>query len=184
VSFEFLINKQAGPAWKGSLPGRPEAFFLKRGAGEHAMLGIDLFTVLLSGDETEGQFGVFTSQAPKGQMIITHVHAATHETFYVIEGKVRVYVQGPDGTRESQLLEPGDFGYVPAGLVHTYEVEESALLMGVATGGFERFFQQIGQPTDHYTTDQPPGIPEFPGAIAVAQSHGTQLLPDFDWSGE
>jgi quercetin 2,3-dioxygenase len=39
------------------LPGRPEAFFLQRGEGEHAQLFTDLFTVLLSGDETGGQFG-------------------------------------------------------------------------------------------------------------------------------
>jgi hypothetical protein len=42
----------------------------------------------------------------------------------------------------------------PARLVHTYEVEESAQLMG---------------------------IPQFPGAMAIAQSHRTQLMPDFDW---
>jgi quercetin 2,3-dioxygenase len=183
MSFEYLIDPTNGPKWKGVLPGRPEAFFLKRGEGEHAMLFTDLFTVLLSGDETEGQFGVFTSDAPKGQLIPAHSHADTHETFYVIEGKVRVYIQDRDGTKKSQLLEPGDFGFVPSGLAHAYQIEQDARVMGVATGGFERFFQQMGQPTDHGTAQQPPFIPDFPRMQAAAQQHNMQFMPDFDWTG-
>jgi quercetin 2,3-dioxygenase len=182
VSLEYLADPSGGPRWKDLLPGRPEAYFLKRGEGEHAMLFTDLFTVLLSGDETEGQFGVFTSQAPRGQLIPAHTHHHTHEVFYIVEGGVRVYVQGRDGTKRSQLLTSGDFGYVPAGLVHAYQVEEPALMVGVSTGGFERFFQQMGQPADHAHTNQPPFIPDFPRMQAAAQTHNMEFLPDFDWS--
>ena len=85
MSFEYLADSSSGPAWKGLLPGRPEPYFLKRGEGEHAMLFADLFTVLLTGDETEGQFGVFTSQAPRGQLIPAHAHHRTNEVFYIVE---------------------------------------------------------------------------------------------------
>jgi quercetin 2,3-dioxygenase len=183
MSFEYLIDPEKGPQWKGLLPGRPEAFFLKRGEGEHAMLFGDLFTVLLSGDETEGQFGVFTSEAPKGQLIPAHTHHDTHETFYVVEGKVRVYVADRDGAKKSQLLEAGDFGFVPSGLAHAYQIEENARLMGVATGGFERFFQQMGTPTDHPTADQPPFIPDFPRMQAAGQAHNMEFFREFDWEG-
>jgi hypothetical protein len=88
------------------LPGRPEPYFLKRGEGEHAMLFADLFTVLLTGDETDGQFGVFTSQAPRGQLIPAHAHHRTHEVFYIAEGGVRVYIQDRDGTKTSQPPPP------------------------------------------------------------------------------
>nr|WP_185949413.1 hypothetical protein [Microbispora sp. KK1-11] len=60
MSFEYLADPESGPRWKGTLPGAPEAFFLRRGEGERAMLFTDLFTVLLGGDETDGQFGIFT----------------------------------------------------------------------------------------------------------------------------
>jgi len=181
MSFEYLADPAKGPAWQGVLPGRPEPFFLTRGEGEHAMLFADLFTVLLSGDETEGQFGVFTSQAPRGQLIPAHAHHGTHETFYIVEGGVRVYIQGRDGTKTSRLLTAGDFGYVPAGLVHAYQVEEAAQILGVCTGGFERFFQQIGQPTEHATAEQPPFVPGFPRMAAAAQAHDMEFLPGFDW---
>jgi quercetin 2,3-dioxygenase len=182
MSFEYLTDPSHGPRWQGVLPGRPEAFFLQKGDGEHAMLFTDLFTVLLSGDETGGQFGVFTMQAPRGQLIPAHNHHGTHEVFYVVDGSVRVYVAGQDGTKRARLLTAGDFGFVPAGLVHAYQVEEPSQVLGVATGGFERFFQQMGQPTDHAAPGQPPFIPDFPRMQAAAQRHDMEFRPDYDWS--
>ena len=68
MSFEYLADP-AKPAWAGALPGRPQAFFLRDGEGEHAKLFADTFSVLLSGDETEGQFGMFTATCPAGDII-------------------------------------------------------------------------------------------------------------------
>jgi quercetin 2,3-dioxygenase len=134
MSFEYLADP-ARPAWAGLLPGKPEAYFLSKGDGEHAKLFTDTFSVLLSGDETGGQFGIFTATCPVGDIIPTHAHADTHETFFTLDGKVRVFVQLPDGQKVSRLLEEGDFGFVPAGLLHAYRVEEAAQMMGVASGG-------------------------------------------------
>ena len=183
MSFEYLIDPANGPQWQTLLPGKPQPYVLKRGEGEHAMLFTDLFTVLLSGNETEGQFGIITSESPAGDIIPTHSHQATHETFYVLEGKVRLFFQDENGTKTTKLLEPGDFGYVPAGIAHAYKIEESARMMGVLSGGFERFFQHMGQATDHGTAQQPPFIPDFPRMQAAAQQHTMQFMPDFDWTG-
>jgi hypothetical protein len=49
-----------------ALPGKPVPYFLEAGEGERTHLFDQLFTVLLSGDETDGQFGVFTMEAPRG----------------------------------------------------------------------------------------------------------------------
>ena len=53
MSVEYLIDPSNGPQWKGILPGKPQPYVLRKGEGEHAMLFTDLFTVLLSGDETD-----------------------------------------------------------------------------------------------------------------------------------
>ena len=82
MSFEYLVDPEKGPQWKGVLPGRPAPYVLRRGEGEHAMLFTDVFTVLLSGDETDGQFGVITADCPPGKLIPTHAHSGTHETIY------------------------------------------------------------------------------------------------------
>jgi quercetin 2,3-dioxygenase len=72
---------------------------------------------------------------------------------------------------------------VPAGYAHAYQVVEDARMMGTLSGGFERFFQHMGQPTDHATTDQPPFIPDFPRMQAAAQQHNMQFMPEFTWDG-
>jgi quercetin 2,3-dioxygenase len=180
---EYVIDPAHGPQGRSLPPGKPQPLVLKRGEGEHAMLFTDLFTVLLSGNETEGQFGIITSESPAGDIIPTHSHNATHETFYAMEGKVRLYFQDGNGTKTMKLLEPGDVGYVPAGFAHSYKIEESARSMGVLSGGFERFFQHKGRPTDHGTAEQPPFIPDFPRMQAAAQRHNMQFMPDVDWTG-
>ena len=181
MSFEYLIDPEKGPRWKGLLPGRPAPYVLRRGEGEHALLFTDLVTVLLSGDETNGQVGVITSEAPPGKLIPTHVHATTHETFHILEGKVRLFFEDDEGTKTDELLTAGDFAYVPAGTPHAYRIEEAARLTGTLSGGFERFFQQMGTPTDHPTTQQPPFVPDFPRMQAAAQRHNMTFLPDYRW---
>ena len=184
MSFEYLIDPAKGPQWKGLLPGKPEPYVLRRGEGEHAMLFTDLFTVLLSGDETQNQFGIIVSESPAGDIIPTHSHNSTHETFYVLEGKVRLFFEDTDGVQQTRLLDAGDFGYVPAGFAHAYKIEESARMMGTLSGGFERFFQHMGTPTDSGPAQQPPFIPDFPRMQAAAQQHDMQFFPrDHDWSG-
>jgi quercetin 2,3-dioxygenase len=181
MTFEYLKDPAQGPGWQGLLPGGPEAFFLSRGEGEHAKLFGDLFTVLVSGDETGGQFGIVHCECPAGPIIPTHAHEAMHETFYVIDGKVRVFVEHPDGQKTSRLLEPGDFGYVPAGLAHAYRVEAPTRMLGVLSGGFERFFQRMGASTDTAEAGQPPFIPDINRIMAAGQEHDTRFFPDFSW---
>jgi quercetin 2,3-dioxygenase len=181
MSFEYLIDPAKGPQWKGVLPGKPQPYVLRKGEGEHAKLFGDVFSVLLSGDETENQFGIIVSESPAGDVIPTHSHNATHETFYVLEGTVRLFFEDGEGAKQSQLLAPGDFGFVPAGFAHAYQIVTDARMMGTLSGGFERFFQHMGTPTDSTAKDQPPFIPDFPRMQAAAQQHNMQFLRDFEW---
>lgn len=181
MSFEYLARPDGTPAWEGVLPGRPHPFFLRAGEGEHAKLFADTFSVLLSGDETQGQFGVFTSTCPPGDVIPTHAHDGTHETFYVLDGAVRLFVQMPDGERVDRLLTTGDFAFVPAGAEHAYRIERAARLMGVATGGFERFFQTMGTPVDDPRADTPPFVPTPERMAAAARAYSMQFLPGVEW---
>lgn len=99
----------------------------------------------------------------------------------MVSGQVRVYVARPEGHKESRLLEPGDFGYVPAGLVHAYRVEQEARMLGVLSGGFERFFQQMGTPADSADPGQPPFIPDLERIMEAGRAHGTTFFPGMTW---
>src|SRR3954451_9198567 len=140
MSFEYLIDPANGPQWKGVLPGKPQPYVLRKGEGEHAKLFGDVFSVLLSGDETENQFGIIVSESRAGDVIPSHSHNATHETFFVLEGKVRLFFEDGAGLKQSQLLRARDFGFVPAGFALAYQTVEQARMMGTLSGGFERFF--------------------------------------------
>ncbi|MFV0457798.1 MAG: quercetin 2,3-dioxygenase [Actinomycetales bacterium] len=157
------------------LPGTPAPFFLAKGEGERAHIFDSLVTVLLSADETEGQFGVFTLEAPAGQAIPTHSHDADNEIFFVLDGAVRVFIQATDGQVHSRLLRPGDFGYCPAKHLHTFRVEEHARMLGVNTGGFERFFAAAGTPTDSRELPEPPYIPTPEHLQAAAEHFGNRF---------
>ena len=116
----------------------------------------------------------------KSGYIPAHSHEATHEVFFVLDGKVRVFVEDRDGRRTSSLLGPGDLGYVPAGFTHAYRAERPARMLGAVSGGFERFFQAMGTATDGIG-EQPPFIPDFPRMGAAAQAHRTRFHQGFDW---
>jgi quercetin 2,3-dioxygenase len=160
------------------LPGGPKPYFLSEGEGEKAILIDSLFTVLLSADATEGQFGVFTLDAPKGDAIPAHKHGTHHEIFYVVRGAVTVFLDDEEGKRQVRELGVGDFGYVPAGIVHAYKVnEDETRVLGVSTAGFERFFATLGEPTDadHYPAS-PLGLPPPERFGEAAQRFDTQFL--------
>ncbi|MEV6171583.1 quercetin 2,3-dioxygenase [Streptomyces sp. NPDC051954] len=145
------------PSWP-KLPAGPEPYFLDAGDGERSVVGPELFTVLISGDETDGQFGSFVMEGKTGDWLPAHVHEDVHETFYVIEGELELRLDDMKGRRVKKMLGPGDFAFVPAGLVHNYQIlSERVKALGTATGGFERFFHAVGLPTD-----QRGGIPPEP----------------------
>jgi quercetin 2,3-dioxygenase len=174
MTMEF-VNRQGG----SPLPGRPTPYFLAHGEGEKAIVIDSLFTVLLSADETNGQFGVFTMDGPKGDAIPPHSHATHHEVFYVVQGGVTVFLDDADGKRQVRELGPGDFGYVPAGIVHAYRVEENhTRVLGVSSAGFERFFQTLGEPTSADTYPATPlGLPPGQRFAEAGRRFATTFLP-------
>ncbi|MGW1786072.1 quercetin 2,3-dioxygenase [Streptomyces sp. NPDC002143] len=162
-----------------SLPGKPVPFFLEAGEGERAHLFDSLITVLLSKDETDGQFGVFTFAAPKGEAIPTHSHADVHETFYILSGKTRVWIQDAQGEQHEKVLKTGDFGFVPAGCLHTFRVEaDNTRIMGTSSGGFERFFAASGTRTDSLEVPQPPYLPSQEQLARAAREYRQEFRFD------
>ena len=160
------------------LPGEPAPFFLGRDEGEHAHLFDSLVTVKLSAEETQGQFGVFTLEAPRGDTIPAHSHDDVHEIFYVESGLIRVWIRATDGEVLERQLAPGDFGYVPAGLAHTFRVEEhDTRIVGVCTGGFERFFAAAGRPADSPELPAPPYVPPMEQLMDAGEAFDNRFLP-------
>jgi len=174
MTIEFARTRREG----SPLPGDPAPYFLGRDEGERAHLFDSLVTVKLSAEETQGQFGVFTLEAPRGDTIPAHSHDDVHEIFYLESGLIRVWIRAADGDVMERLLEPGEFGYVPAGLAHTFRVEaDDTRIFGVCSGGFERFFAAAGTPTDSAELPWPPYVPPMEQLMAAGEAFHNRFLP-------
>ncbi|MEV1175717.1 cupin domain-containing protein [Nonomuraea sp. NPDC049784] len=77
---------------------------------------------LATGATTNGQFGLYRwVMGPKPSGPSPHFHKSISESFYILEGSVRIY----DGTRWIET-EPGDWVHVLPGGVHAFRNESGA----------------------------------------------------------
>ncbi|MCW2996089.1 MAG: cupin protein [Conexibacter sp.] len=147
-----------------ALPGAPVPYFLRAGAGPRHLLGGLLFTDLVTSAESDGTLSMAMVQGSFGPPLPLHVHARTHETIQVLDGKLRVWLDG-----EERVLTRGDVASIPASVPHTYAFE-SATASAVVTnapGGLERLIALAGTPTeDSIFPAQAPGFPDLAEAAA------------------
>lgn len=137
-----------------ALPAAPTPYMLGSGDGDKLVLFDQLFTLLTTSTQTSGEFDAFLTEGRPGQAVPPHFHAKTHETFFVLEGAIRLWIDDQQGKRETRVLEAGAFGYVPRNTIHSYRIERTGKVFGVTSGGFTDFFRAIARPTDK------PGVPE------------------------
>ena len=165
--------------FEGILPGKPAPFYLEPGEGEKSVVFDTTFNILLSGDETENQYGVFTTDGPTGEMIPPHLHPWAHEIFYIVDGGVHLWMDDQAGFKEDRILETGGFAFIPKNTVHAFQMVKPSRVLGVATGGFERFFHAIGTPTDVPGIPAVPYIPSREEMMQAGQKYGTVFMPGF-----
>ena len=124
-------------------------------------------------EETNGAYGVVEMTGAKGDMPPLHVHRDDDEAFYVLEGRLRVYVG--DVVRE---LGPGDFALAPRGIPHVYEVvsDEPARWLALSNGGFDAFVEEVSVPAEQHSL--PPTVqgPDPELLREIAARHGIELL--------
>jgi mannose-6-phosphate isomerase-like protein (cupin superfamily) len=132
----------------------------------------DLWIVHLSREQTEGRVSLLETLWAPAFPAPLHVHRNADELYYVLEGKVTVYLPGRTVRRS-----PGGWVYCPRGVPHTYEATSptpARLLYVGSPAGFEHFVAAAGDPAGELTL--PPGEPDVARAIALAPEHGIDVL--------
>ena len=152
----------------GSQPARAE----KRRA--YSFYG-DPAIVHVSGDETGGRFSVVELLQRPGEWTPLHVHKASVQTQYVVEGELTVYL--PD---RSVAVGPGQCITTPLGVPHTECVTSTgaARVLDVnAPAGFDEFVAEAGQPaTDVALRPHPEEPPDLERLAALAAKYDIELL--------
>lgn len=94
---------------------------------------------LANSEQTEGRYAVVEVEEQPGYLTPSHRHDHMDETFYVLEGVLRVTLDGV--TRDHPA---GSFVIIPRGAVHTQGSGSGQPVRAIITmtpGGFEHFFQ-------------------------------------------
>lgn len=96
-----------------------------------------LWNVLMSADQTLGEFTLIEQIVPAGAGPPAHVHERQAEGFYVLSGELEL-TTGPDD--DVVRAEPGSAVWVPKSTRHSFRVvsdEDARLLNFYAPGGFD-----------------------------------------------
>lgn len=130
-----------------AVPDGQQPFFLRAGEGPRHELAGQLQTLLVGAEQTNGTTTMTTVELSKRPGLPAHVHERTHEALIVIEGRLRLSLDG-----EEHVLTRGDTASVPAGAVHSYagDGHYTKILTMSAPGGLERLIAQAGEPTDEH----------------------------------
>lgn len=126
-------------------------------------IGID---ILLTGENTNGEFSSYMVHAEPGFGPPPHIHLNEDETFYILAGEFEVLC-GEDVSKVST----GGIVYLPRHVAHTFKNvgSKTGHLLGFSTpAGHDKFFE------DGSLLSFPPDPTEV---IRVCEKHGMQVLP-------
>jgi quercetin dioxygenase-like cupin family protein len=157
-----------------TLPGRPEAYFLRAGEGPRHLLHGQIVFQLMTGAESGGALGMTLTEGPRGELFPAHHHASTYEGIYCLDGRVRLTVG-----EEEHLLTRGDFASIPAGVPHTIALEGhlTRYVSMYGPAGPERLAELAGEASEHRIFPER-GEPADPGRLAAAAAELDIVVQD------
>jgi quercetin dioxygenase-like cupin family protein len=133
----------------------------------------NLAYVHIDGEKSGGAYSLSEISAARGSMPPLHVHHRDDETFYLLEGELRLFL----GDRQI-VLAAGQAALAPRDVPHTYRVESDRARYIVinSPAGFEQFLRDAGEPAPNAELP-PPGRPFDPAELArAAAEHGIEIL--------
>ena len=116
----------------------------------------DLYTFLVTGDESDGAYFSMLAIVPPGGGPPPHTHRDEDETFYVLEGTPTFRLGD-----ERIVAGPGSFVNVPKGILHcfrNFSDEPVRMILTFTPAGIERFFEE----TLERALRPHPGVPGQP----------------------
>ena len=132
-----------------------------------------LVRVRVGSDATAGQLAVLEHQGHRGYSAPVHTHDADEETFFVIDGELRVEVDSEAFTAGS-----GAAAFLPRRRPHSFVVTSArARFLTLHTpAGFDRFTLAAGTPATDFATP-PTAAPPDPAALAaLAAGYGIEII--------
>ena len=138
----------------------------------------DTYTILLSGDDTDGRYCLIDMFVPPGGGPGPHRHDF-EESFIILEGEIEATFRGT-----KSAVRAGETINIPANAPHQFHnasAQPVRLLCICAPSGQEEFFKEVGVPLANRTTPPPKLDPAAQAAFmskaqALAPKYRTELL--------
>jgi len=129
-------------------------------------------SVLIDGSETRGTFALLEMMQMPGSEPPLHVHQHEDETFYVLEGRISVWVGG-----QVHHLEAGGSIFLPRGVPHTFRIKsaEARALNYLSPAGFEEWFRVLGTPAESFGVSSVDEGPTNEEVLRKAEELGPRL---------
>jgi quercetin dioxygenase-like cupin family protein len=128
----------------------------------------------VSGEQTGGAFALADTLARRGTASPVHVHDHDDETFFVLDGDLRVLVGA-----EEHTAGPGTAAVLPRQLRHAYVVTSAtARFLTLHTpAGFEQFAAEAGEPAQTLALPpEPAGPPDLAALAQAGARYGITIL--------
>jgi quercetin dioxygenase-like cupin family protein len=124
--------------------------------------------------DTGGAMTIVEVTEPPGAEAPLHIHHREDESFWILEGRVTLYVG--DAVIEASA---GDYALGPRDVPHRYTVgSDGCRMLFICTpGGFENLVREMSEPAQSRTLPPPSDeAPDFERIAAIATANGCELL--------
>jgi quercetin dioxygenase-like cupin family protein len=138
------------------------------GEGERRrFFGGGVLTIKATAEETDGAFLLFEDEMARGKTTPLHVHDDEDETLYVLQGEIRVHIDGQD-----HEVGPNGVAVAPRGVPHAFLVtSETARVLTLQTpGSAEAFYRGASEPAS--SDADPAGPVDFARVRETAERVG------------
>lgn len=145
-----------------------EVVFVPANTGEAYWVMGDMFTYLVTGEESGGSYFTLIANISPDAGPPPHIHHLEEEQFYVLVGELTFHV----GDQTIQI-RAGDFIHIRRETVHWFKngPTPSKVLATFSPAGIEGFFREAGEPvTDR--SESPPPVTEATIARFLAAEAG------------
>lgn len=147
-------------------------------SSEAIAIGASAYSILLGGQDSNGQLAIIEMLVPPNAEPIPHEHKGFQECFYVLEGAVEMK------TKEHTIpAKQGDLVHIPLdGPVHCFKNTTSSnarLLCIVVPSGLDAFFREVGRkiPAGILPEAIPPSPEQQVLINQTAEKYGQKLYP-------
>jgi mannose-6-phosphate isomerase-like protein (cupin superfamily) len=135
----------------------------------------NVYTVKISGDETQGRCSIWEIDVPLNNGPPLHKHLKEDEAYYILEGDFS-FLYGDKETKAGK----GHFVYVHRGRFHTCKNVGSSsgkLLLIITPPQFEKFFEEIGIPIEDKSSFHPHILTSatFENIIKISAKYGVEI---------